>query len=219
DDVPVLEHLGFVRDAVADDVVGGDAGGLGVPLVAEVGRGRLLDVDDVVVADAVELVGADAGLHVRRDDLQHLGRQAAGHAHLLDLVGGLEGDGHASIIAERGALCPGGRVQRRTAGPRPRGPAGDGPPAAGSRECRRPATRRASAPWQPALPSGARGFAWSLLSGYDSAAVPGRPASQPPTPGAASSLTQANTHPLQTPVPGCPGPEGRDLATEAAGRP
>ena len=61
--------------------------------VADVGRDRLLHVDDVVVADAVELVGGDAGLHVRRDHVQHLGGQAAGHAHLLDLFGGFDGDG------------------------------------------------------------------------------------------------------------------------------
>src|SRR3546814_3499584 len=37
-DVAVLEHPRFVRDAVADDVVDRDAVGLGVTAVAEIGR-------------------------------------------------------------------------------------------------------------------------------------------------------------------------------------
>src|SRR5690606_38583981 len=58
DDVAVLQDLGLVRDAVADDVVDRDAGRLGVAPVADVGRGGLLHVHDVLVADPVELLGA-----------------------------------------------------------------------------------------------------------------------------------------------------------------
>src|SRR5690606_14786161 len=94
DDVAVLEDLGGARDAVADDVVDGDAGGLGVAPVADVGRDRVLHVDDVVVADAVQFLGAHPRLHVRGDHFQHLGGQAAGDAHLLDFFGGLEVQGH-----------------------------------------------------------------------------------------------------------------------------
>src|SRR5690606_27576695 len=94
DDVAVLEDLGGARDAVADDVVDGDAGGLGVAPVADVGRDRALHVDDVVVADAVQFLGAHPRLHVRGDHFQHLGGQAAGDAHLLDFFGGLEVQGH-----------------------------------------------------------------------------------------------------------------------------
>ena len=102
DDVAVLQDLGFARDAVADDVVDRGADRGREALVADVGRDRLLHVDDVVVADAVQLGGGHAGLHVRGDDLQHLGGQAAGDAHLLDLVRGLDGDGHRRIIAHVG---------------------------------------------------------------------------------------------------------------------
>jgi hypothetical protein len=52
------------------------------------------------VADAIELLGGHPRLHVRGDDLQHLGGQAAGDAHLLDLFRGLELDSHARIIPD-----------------------------------------------------------------------------------------------------------------------
>src|SRR5690606_1039418 len=102
-------------DAVADDVVDRGAHRLGKTAVADVGRDRALHVDDVVVADAVELLGGHARLHVRGNDLEHLGGHAAGNAHLLDLFGGLEGDSHPRIIAHRGLLlhAAGGRRKIR----------------------------------------------------------------------------------------------------------
>src|SRR5690606_7891677 len=106
DDVAILQDLGLVRDAMADDVVDGNAGGLGLAAVADVGRRALLHIDDVLVADAVELFGAHAGLHVRGDHLQDLGGQVAGDAHLLYLVWGL-GSNH-------------GRDYRRSRAPPPK---------------------------------------------------------------------------------------------------
>src|SRR5690606_33841264 len=100
DDVAVLQDLGLARDAVADHVVDRGAHGLGEAAVADVGRDRPLHLQDVVVADPVELLGGDPGLHVRGDHLQHLGGQAAGDAHLLDFGGGLGDDvAHPGIIA------------------------------------------------------------------------------------------------------------------------
>src|SRR5690606_32365001 len=78
DDVAVTQHRGIAGDAVADDVVGRDSGGPGIPLVAEVGGGSILHVYDVVVADAVENQGAHAGAEVYGLDLQQLGRKAPG---------------------------------------------------------------------------------------------------------------------------------------------
>src|SRR5690606_40285345 len=60
-------------DAMADDVVDRGADRLREAPVAHVGGYRLLHVDDVLVADVVQLLGADPGLDVRGDDLQHLG--------------------------------------------------------------------------------------------------------------------------------------------------
>src|SRR5690606_8806694 len=105
DDVAVLQDLGVAGYAVADDVVDRGAHRLGEAAIADVGRDRALHVHDVVVADAVQLLGGHARLHVRGNDLEHLGGQAAGDAHLLDLFGGLEGNGHPRIIAD-----PGNRV-------------------------------------------------------------------------------------------------------------
>src|SRR5690606_23678591 len=88
DDVPVLQHLGFAGNAVADDVVDRGAHGLGKAAVTHVGRNRALHIDDVVMADAVQLFGGDTGLDVRGNDVEHLSRQAASDAHLFDFFGG-----------------------------------------------------------------------------------------------------------------------------------
>src|SRR5690606_34374002 len=98
DDVAVLQDLARAGDAVADDVVDRGADRGGEAAVAHVGRDRALDVDDVVVADPVQLGGGHAGLHVGGHDLEHLGGQAAGDAHLLQVGGGLELDRHPLII-------------------------------------------------------------------------------------------------------------------------
>src|SRR5690606_19971465 len=113
------------------DVVDRDAGGLGIAAVADVGRDRALHLHDVVVADAVQFLGAHARLHVRGDHFQHLGGQAAGDAHLLDFFGGLEVHGHGGDYrafrvprAARPALPAGRRVPPRGAGlPAPSRPA------------------------------------------------------------------------------------------------
>ncbi len=85
---------------MADDIVHRGAHGLGEAAVADVGRDRLLHVDDVVVADAVQLGGGDAGLDVGSDDVEHFGGQAAGHPHQLDFLRSFEVHGHAAIIAD-----------------------------------------------------------------------------------------------------------------------
>src|SRR5690606_37629325 len=113
EDVAVLQHLALAGDAVADDVVdrGADGGrerdAAGAAAVADVGRDRLLHVHDVVVADAVQLGGGHAGLHVRGDDLQDFGGQPPGHPHLLQLGRGLDVDAHRPIIPQPAAACPG----------------------------------------------------------------------------------------------------------------
>jgi hypothetical protein len=92
-DVAGLE-LALARDAVTHLMIDRGADRLGKTLVIERRRGRLLHVDDVIVADTVEFCGGDARLHMRADHVQHVGRQATGDAHLLDFLGCLDGDGH-----------------------------------------------------------------------------------------------------------------------------
>jgi hypothetical protein len=46
------------------------------------------------VAQVVQLAGGDAGLHVRGDEVEHLGGEPPGDAHALQLFGGLQDDGH-----------------------------------------------------------------------------------------------------------------------------
>jgi hypothetical protein len=70
---------------------------LGNPLVIQRRRNGLLDIDDIVVTDAVELAGSDAGLDVRADHHQHVRRQAAGNAHFLDFISGFQGYGHKTL--------------------------------------------------------------------------------------------------------------------------
>src|SRR3546814_481916 len=97
-DITVLEHLGRARDAVADDVVDRGAQGLGKTAIADVGRDRALHIDDVVVADAVEFLGGDAGAHVLTDHLQHISGQTAGNTHFFDVLRGFDSNSHIPII-------------------------------------------------------------------------------------------------------------------------
>ena len=93
DDVALLKNL-VARNSVADHVVDRGADGFGKAFIVEWGRDGLLLVYDVIVANAVEFAGTDTGLHMRRDHLEHLGRQTAGGAHFLDFFRGFDGDGH-----------------------------------------------------------------------------------------------------------------------------
>src|SRR2546429_6050443 len=93
DDVPGLQAL-VIRDAVADHVVHRGTDGLGKAAVVEVRRHRALHVDDIVVAEAVELLGRHPRHHVLRDHVEHLGGEAPGGAHLRLFLGGLDGDLH-----------------------------------------------------------------------------------------------------------------------------
>src|SRR5690606_16385278 len=106
--IAVLQRL-VVGDAVADHMIERGADRLGKARAARSGavvewsRNGLLHVDDVVVADAVEFLGGDAGPDVLADHLQHFGGQAAGYAHLFDFIGSLDGDGHAVSLGADGA--------------------------------------------------------------------------------------------------------------------
>ena len=105
DDVALLELL-VARDAVAHLMVDRGADGTGEAFVVERGRHRLLHVDDVVVAEPVERVGGHARLHVRRDHLQYLGREPAGHAHFLYFFRAFQGDGHVGRFGESRYRAP-----------------------------------------------------------------------------------------------------------------
>ena len=98
DDVAVLELL-VGRNAVADDVVDRGADRARKTAVIERRRHHALLVDHEIVADVVELLGGNAGLDMRLDHAQHIGRKAAGDAHLVDFFGGFDRDTHKIQLA------------------------------------------------------------------------------------------------------------------------
>ena len=88
DDVTVFERT-VVRDAVANDLVNGSANGLGEAHVAQARRvGVVRDAE--LVADAVELLGGDAGCDGRADGLDGTRRDTSGLADLRDSLGALD---------------------------------------------------------------------------------------------------------------------------------
>ncbi|RMS02430.1 hypothetical protein ALP75_200820 [Pseudomonas syringae pv. actinidiae] len=95
--VAVLE-LPVAGDAVADHLIDRGADRLGKAFVVQRSRDRLLLVDDVVMADAVQFFGGDARLDMGRDHFQNFGGQAAGDAHLFNVFRGFEGDGHTGSL-------------------------------------------------------------------------------------------------------------------------
>ena len=64
-----------------------------VAVVPEVGGDGALHVHDVVVGEAVECFGADAGHDVGLDHGQHLGRQLRGAPRQDQFVGAADRDG------------------------------------------------------------------------------------------------------------------------------
>ena len=91
DDVAVLQDFLVRRNAVADHFVDRGADRLGKAVVVQRRRDCLLHVDHVVVADAVELAGGDAGLDIGRNHFEHVGGEAAGDAHFFEFFGGVYG--------------------------------------------------------------------------------------------------------------------------------
>ncbi|MNL21380.1 hypothetical protein D3C87_1426670 [compost metagenome] len=101
--VAVFQGL-VVRDTMADHVVDRGADRLRVALVVERGRDGLLHVDDVVVADLVQLIGGDARLDMFGNHFQHIGGQFAGDTHASDVLGSFEVDGHTGSLCARRRL-------------------------------------------------------------------------------------------------------------------
>ena len=93
----VLQGL-LVRNTVADHVVDRGADRLREAFVVERRGDGLLHIDDVVMADAVQLYGGNAGLDVFGDHFQDFGGQFAGDTHFCDVLGGFEGDGHSGSL-------------------------------------------------------------------------------------------------------------------------
>ena len=116
-DVTLLQLLAVVGDAVADHVVDRGADRLGKAVIVERRRGGAELVDDVVVAQLVQVACADAGFHVGGDHLQHTGGLAAGFAHLLDFFGRLDGYVHGISVW---VVSPRRRRLSRVAGSRRR---------------------------------------------------------------------------------------------------
>jgi len=111
DDVARLERA-LPRDAVADDVVHGRADGFWKATVVQRGRHGLELIDDVLVADAVELLRGDAGAHELADHVEHVGRQAPGYAHFALLFGRLDRHAHNNFeetagVRRAGTVDPG----------------------------------------------------------------------------------------------------------------
>ena len=62
--------------------------------VVECRRNHVEDVDLIIVGETVEFAGRDALLHMRRQVIEELRREAAGNPHLRDVVRGFQLDGH-----------------------------------------------------------------------------------------------------------------------------
>ena len=56
----------------------------------------MLHIDDQVMTELVQLVGGHARLDVGGDVIEYLAGQAAGDAHFLDFLRGLDGDWHTA---------------------------------------------------------------------------------------------------------------------------
>ena len=93
DDIAVFE-LFFSRNAVADDVIHRSADRFRKTAVVQRCRHGLLLVDHEVVADVVQLLRGYTGFYMGLDHAQHVGGQAAGNAHLVDILARFDRNAH-----------------------------------------------------------------------------------------------------------------------------
>src|SRR5258706_6216158 len=82
DDIATFEYA-VVGNAVADHMIDRRTDGFGEAAIADVGRNRLLDVHDVVVADGIQRLGTHAGVDMFANYVQNVGCQAPGYAQFL----------------------------------------------------------------------------------------------------------------------------------------
>jgi len=107
DDVTFLQNL-VAGNAVADLVIDGGANGFGIGVgaagvVIQGCRYGLLYLGDVVKGQFVQVVGGDAGLHMRCQVIQYLRGQLASDSHAGNAVFVFVGDGHTPIISAQHA--------------------------------------------------------------------------------------------------------------------
>jgi len=79
---------------VADDVINRGANRFREAAIIERCRDCLLLVDDVIVTDAIQFVGGDAGLYMRPDHSQDFTAETSGNTHLLDFIRVFYGNWH-----------------------------------------------------------------------------------------------------------------------------
>ena len=96
DDVAGLQDFPVTRNTMTDHMINGGAYRFGKSVVVERRRNGSLVVNDVIMAQSVQFAGADSGLHIGPDHLQHLSSQSAGNTHLFDFVWVLDVDAHDS---------------------------------------------------------------------------------------------------------------------------
>ncbi len=74
----------------------------------------VLDLDHVGVAELVEFARGHSRGDMRRDVVEHLGGERAGHAHLGDLFGGFERNGHGRQLRNSSLMLVLARVRAST---------------------------------------------------------------------------------------------------------
>lgn len=96
DDVSILEDA-VAGNAVTDLMVDRSANRTGIgPMslgrIIQGGRDGVLNLDHVVMAQAIQMVGGDARNHVGRNVVQHFGSEATGDTHFVNFFGVFQSD-------------------------------------------------------------------------------------------------------------------------------
>ena len=79
-------QLFIAGDTMTYLLIDGCTDGFGVTPVIERRRDSLLDINDIVMTDAIQLFGADADHDMRGYHLQHFSSQPAGRAHFYNFI-------------------------------------------------------------------------------------------------------------------------------------
>ena len=98
DDIAIFQMFFVIRNAVAHHFIDRDTDRFRIPVVAEAGGDCFLFVDNIVVANAIQLAGGHARLDVRGDHFQHFSGQTASNAHFFNIFWSLNRNSHG--------ICP-----------------------------------------------------------------------------------------------------------------
>lgn len=89
-DIVIFQQFSIVRDIVVYYFINRDVNGFRIVVIVEVGRNRVLFINNVIIIDAIQFVGVDVRFNIRFDYFQYFGSQSVSDAYFFDIFWGFD---------------------------------------------------------------------------------------------------------------------------------